>query len=297
MLNLLRISISKRAVLRTDLGEGLPSIRANPAQLHQIVMNLVTNASEAIGDGEGVISVKTGWVTVGRDSDGAASEHWPTGDFLRLEVSDTGCGISSEAQNRVFDPFFTTKSTGRGLGLAVVHGIVEGLGGTVRFESEVGQGTKFQILMPCAEARAGATDCEADARDKFRVSQGTILFVEDEDPLRLPVSKMLHKMGFNVLEAADGSAALQMIRCTQKDIDILLLDITLPGASSREVFEQAKRLRPEMKVIVTSAYSEEMAAASLAEAVEYFMRKPYGLGDLMNMIQQSLTPPAAGARR
>jgi len=289
MINLLRISISKRAVITADLGKDLPPLRGNPAQLRQIVMNLVTNASEAIGDREGVISVKTGRVTVGRDSTGTESEHWATGDFLQFEVSDTGCGIPVEAQARVFDPFFTTKSTGRGLGLAVVHGIIQALGGTIRLESEVGHGTKFQILMPCTELRAEVTHYHSSpARERTSVYNQTILIVEDEDPLRRPLAKMLQNTGFTVIEAVDGYGALQKIRSTEEYIDVLLLDITLPGAPSREVFEQAKRLRPEMKVIVTSAYSQEMAAASLAGTVEHFIRKPYGVGDLIGIIQQSL---------
>jgi len=292
MLNLLQISISKRTVLTTDLGKDLPPLRGNPAQLRQIVLNLVMNASDAIGDRDGVISVKTGHVSVSRDPSGTASVHWADGDLLLLEVSDTGCGIPFEAQARVFDPFFTTKSAGRGLGLAVVHGIVQALGGTIHLESEVGQGTKFQILMPYAASSTEVTHCNMfPDGDRTVGSHRTILVVEDEDPLRRPVAKILQNRGFTVIEAVDGYAALKMIGSIQKHIDILLLDITLPGAPSRQVFEQAKRLRPEMKVIVTSAYSKEVATTSLAATVDHFIRKPYGPGDLMNIIHQSLREP------
>ena len=290
MLDLLRISISKHAALDIDLGKNLPNVRANAAPLRQIVMNLVTNATEAIGERDGVISVKTGCVTVGRDSPGATSDQWATADYLRLEVSDTGSGIPSQMQARVFDPFFTTKSAGRGLGLAVVHGIVESLGGMIRLESEVGKGTKLQILLPCAEAAAKNTNPPtARTKERAHLGHGTILVVEDEDPLRRSVSKMFQKVGFNVLEASNGDDALKSIRTSQTRIDILLLDVTLPGAPSRQVFEQASRLRPEMKVIVTSAYSKETAAASLTGKVEHFIRKPYQLGDLMDRVQQSLS--------
>jgi len=289
MLDLLRISISKHAVLETNLDKGLCQVRANPTQLRQIVMNLVTNASEAIGDRDGVISVRTACMTVGRDAPGANSEHWVTSDYLELGVSDTGCGIPLEAQARVFDPFFTTKAAGRGLGLTVVHGVVQSLGGMIRLESEPGKGTRFRILLPCAEAAAEATNGQmARTPQTAGPSYGTILVVEDEDPLRRPIAKMIQKAGFTVIEAGDGYAALQAIRSRQKHIDLLLLDVTLPGAPSREVYEQAKLLRPEMKVIVTSAYSKEMAAASLAGTVEHFIRKPYRLNDLMDLMQQSL---------
>ena len=290
MLDLLRISISKRASMDIDLGKSLPNVRANAAQLRQIVMNLVTNAAEAIGERDGVISVKTGCVTVGRNSPGATSEQWATADYLRLEVSDTGSGIPSQMQARVFDPFFTTKSAGRGLGLAVVHGVVQSLGGMIRLESEVGKGAKLQILLPCAQAAAENTNPPtARTKERARLSHGTILVVEDEDPLRRSVSKMFQKVGFTVLEASNGDDALKAIRTPQTRIDILLLDVTLPGAPSRQVFEQASRLRPEMKVIVTSAYSKETSAASLTGKVEHFVRKPYQLGDLIDLVQQSLS--------
>jgi len=290
MLDLLRISISKRASMDIDLGKSLPNVRATAAQVRQIVMNLVTNAAEAIGERDGVISVKTGCVTVGRNSPGATSEQWATADYLRLEVSDTGSGIPSQMQARVFDPFFTTKSAGRGLGLAVVHGVVQSLGGMIRLESEVGKGAKLQILLPCAQAAAENTNPPtARTKERARLSHGTILVVEDEDPLRRSVSKMFQKVGFTVLEASNGDDALKAIRTPQTRIDILLLDVTLPGAPSRQVFEQASRLRPEMKVIVTSAYSKETSAASLTGKVEHFVRKPYQLGDLIDLVQQSLS--------
>ena len=149
MVELLKVSVSKHAVLETDLGQDLPAVRANAAQLRQIVMNLVTNASEAIGDRDGVIRVTTRRVTLDE-----TAPDWiglPDGDYVQLEVSDTGCGMSPETQAKVFDPFFTTKSAGRGLGLAVVHGIVRSLGGTIHLASEPDKGTTFQILLPCAE--------------------------------------------------------------------------------------------------------------------------------------------------
>jgi DNA-binding NtrC family response regulator len=145
-------------------------------------------------------------------------------------------------------------------------------------------------LLPCAEAAAENNNTPtARTKERARLSHGTILVVEDEDPLRRSVSKMFQKVGFTVLEASNGDDALKAIRTPQTRIDILLLDVTLPGAPSRQVFEQASRLRPEMKVIVTSAYSKETSAASLTGKVEHFVRKPYQLGDLMDLVQQSLS--------
>jgi CheY-like chemotaxis protein len=199
--------------------------------------------------------------------------------------------MSPETQARIFDPFFSTKSGGRGLGLAVVHGIVRGLGGVIDFFSRPGHGTTFQVLLPCAETTSATIP-----RSASEVNQpippsypATVLVVEDEDPLRQAVSKMLHKHAFSVIEAGDGSAALNAIRDQNNAIHVLFLDITLPGASGREVLQEARRLRPNMGVIVTSAYPEKMAATSLQSEVEHFIRKPYQLDDLVQLIH-STTP-------
>ena len=157
MLSLLKVSVTKRAVIKADLDQDLPAIRASAAQLRQIVMNLITNASDAIGDRDGVIRVITRRVTLKGESAANRSRTLPDGDYVQLEVSDTGRGMSAETQAKVFDPFFTTKSAGRGLGLAVVQGIVRSLGGAIHCTSEPDKGTTFQVLLPCAETTAGAS--------------------------------------------------------------------------------------------------------------------------------------------
>jgi chemotaxis methyl-accepting protein methylase/chemotaxis response regulator CheB/signal transduction histidine kinase len=291
MLELLKLSVSKHAVVETDFGKDLPPVRASPGQLRQLVMNLITNASEAMGDRDGVIRVTTRRVTMGEDSSVTPAGDLAKGDYVQLQVSDTGRGMAAETQAQVFDPFFTTKHEGHGLGLAVVQGIVRSLGGEIRIVSALGQGSTFQILLPCTErtAQPARRTISREPRKEFPSRNATVLVVEDEDLLRQGVSKMLQKMGSSVIEAMDGSAALNLIRAHKDHIDILLLDITLPGASSREVFEEAKRLRPGMKVIATSAYSEEMAAATLAGKADRFLRKPYRLSDLADSIRELLS--------
>jgi CheY-like chemotaxis protein len=210
-------------------------------------------------------------------------------DYLQLEVSDTGCGMRPETQAKVFEPFFSTKSMGRGVGLAVVDGIVRSLGGAIQLESEPGKGTTIRISLPAAETdsnskaidRAGSDTVEAPRQSRVT----TVLVVEDEAPLREAVSKMLDRTGVFVIEAADGGTALDAIRTEQNRIDVVVLDITIPGASSREVYEEAIRLRPEVRVIVTSAYSEDVAAGSLRGPAQHFLRKPYRLADLAALIQ------------
>ena len=283
MLELLKISISKHATLETDLSNHLPAIQATVAQISQLVMNLATNASEAMGDRDGVIRVTTQHVVVAHGSQ--LSERLAGGEYVQLEVSDTGGGMSPETQARVFDPFFSTKSPGRGLGLALVQGIVRRLGGTINLASEPGHGTSFQVLLPCAGTSSAAIPGHIpEIGQPAQTSQATVLVVEDETRLRQAVSKMLGKRGFSVIEAPDGTAALAAIREQKNPINVLLLDITLPGASGPEVLQEARRLRPEMRVVVTSAYPEEVAAAYLESTIEHFIRKPYRFEDLVRLI-------------
>jgi CheY-like chemotaxis protein/two-component sensor histidine kinase len=292
MLELLRLSVSKHAVVEANLGKNLFPVRANAAQLRQIVMNLVTNASEAIGDRDGVIRVSTSRVTVGRDS-GAISDHSVDGDYLQLEVSDTGRGMSLETQAKVFDPFFTTKSGGHGLGLAVVQGIVRGLGGSIHLVSAPRKGTTFQILLPFAETadHPASRDTSSGIEKPVHSSQPkTVLLVEDEFPLRQAVGEMLHRRGFQVFEAGDGFSAIRLLRANAGKIDLILLDLTIPGASSREVVAEAAQVRPDIRVILTSAYSQETTKGTVSgPQVRSFIRKPFRLGDLVKTFEDVLS--------
>jgi PAS domain S-box-containing protein len=298
MLELLKVSISKHAVLKTNLGRDLLYVRANSAQIRQVVMNLVTNASEAIGDRDGVIRVLTEQVAVGTDTNVAEIRNLPEGNYLRLEVADTGCGMTPETQRKVFDPFFTTKFAGRGMGMAVIQRIVRRLGGAIHIVSSVGQGTSVQILLPCVAETAGANNAEAvrtGPAESKTTAGSTVLVVEDEPAMLAAVSKILRRRGFSVVECRDGSSALEMIRVGKEHFDAMLLDITLPGVSSREVYEEAERLRPDLVVILTSAYSRESVAATFTGlTVEHFIRKPFRIDDLVNLLQDTLSARSLG---
>jgi CheY-like chemotaxis protein len=290
MLSLLKVAVSRRTALVTNLGKGLPSVRARPAQLSQIVMNLVVNASDSIGDRDGVVRVTTEHLPA-KAMELIANE-LPAGDYVRLEVSDTGCGMSPETQTRAFDPFFTTKLSGRGLGLSVVHGIVRSLAGNIRVASELGKGSTLQVLFPCA-APAPQPDAEhripvEDAAPPAR--RTTVLIVEDEDHLRRAVAKMLRKSGFEPFEAANGSAAIDLLRASGGEIDMVLLDLTIPGRSSAEVLAEATMACPNnMKVILASAYSEEVAKPMMqTPIVRGFIRKPFELAELLQRVRTVL---------
>ncbi len=195
MLELLKVSISKHALLKTDLDQNLPAVRGDAPQIRQAVMNLVINASEAIGEKEGVIQVCTSRVTVREDSLLNNAPTLPPGEYVQLEVSDTGCGMTEEARAKIFHPFFTTKFAGRGLGLAVVQGIVRDHRGVVEVVSADGQGATFRVLLPCTSKRDLGTQSAStsSSAEQSNARVGTVLLVEDEEVIRLAISKALGK--------------------------------------------------------------------------------------------------------
>ena len=201
----LRVSISKQVVLKADLDKNLRAIWGNAPQMRQVVMNLVINASEAIGDKQGVIHVTTTHVNGGKNLAPNSATDLPEGDYVRLEVSDTGCGMTEEAKLKIFDPFFTTKFAGCGLGLAVVQGIVRAHSGAINLVSAPGQGTTFQTVLSCSPKSSlenQRASRSAAGAEQSNTRTGTVLVVEDEELLRLAVSKALRKRGFSVINRA-----------------------------------------------------------------------------------------------
>jgi PAS domain S-box-containing protein len=285
MLQLLKVSISKTAILKVNFPENVPAVRGNAAQIRQVVMNLITNASEALGEKEGAISVNVTQVQVGPDSH---APNWSHCDYVRLEVSDTGCGMTEEIQARIFDPFFTTKFTGRGLGLAAVQGIIRNHEGIINVTSAPGKGSRFEVLLPCAaEAVPGAGDSTVRAAGgEVGSLAGTILVIEDEDALCLAVSKMLRRKGLTVIEADNGKTGIDLFRVSASQIDVVLLDLTLPGMSGLDVLRELRRIQPDVKVIITSAYSQRRVLDAIGEQQPWFyIRKPYQFSELIDLVR------------
>jgi len=279
MLALLKASVSKNVALISDLEKDLPPLLGNATQIRQLVMNLVINASEAIGPRDGTIRVVTS-----RESNRSG------GDYIRLEVSDTGCGMTEEAKARIFEPFFTTKFTGHGLGLAVVQGIAHSHGGVINVKSAPGEGSIFEILLPCSATGIEETPAGRDASriDTPPGSCRTVLVVENEESLRLSLSNGLRRRGFAVWAAADGHTAVDLFRTRAGEIDIVVLDLTLPGLSGLEVLREFRLYKPEVKVVLTSANNHQVGSiAAEGEAQLRFLRKPYQLGELVRSICQS----------
>jgi CheY-like chemotaxis protein len=284
--------VSARSSILTlcDLDKNIPAVQGNSVQLRQIVMNLIINASEAIGEKYGVINVSTSLTSEGpaQAADGASS--LSPGPYIRLEVSDTGCGMTEEIQARIFDPFFTTKFTGRGLGLASVQGIIRSHNGTINVVSAPGRGSRFEVVLPCTDQPAvGALNIAVPASaEEAGSAAGAVLVVEDEDSLRVAVSKALRKQGFFVIEAGDGRTGADLFLANEPEIDVVLLDMTLPRMSGREVLGVLRRARPDVKVILTTAYSQDSTLTAIGGQPPWlFIRKPYPLSELINALRRA----------
>jgi signal transduction histidine kinase/CheY-like chemotaxis protein len=289
--HLMEATISKKAVLKYHLARSLPAVRADATQLRQVVMNLITNAAEAIGEHTGVITISTGVMECDAaylDKVGLGAD-LPAGTYAFLEVSDTGCGMDEATLARVFDPFFTTKFTGRGLGLAAVRGIVKGHQGAIKVYSEVGRGTTFKVLLPASPEdmlRIVTPTGEAPTPVPRRA---TILLVDDEPTVRVVGSAMLRHGGYDVITARDGRAALEAFATRTDEIDCVLLDLSMPQLDGQETFRELRRIRPDVRVVLTSGYNEQDAVNRFAgKGLAGFIQKPYRASELLAAIAQAL---------
>jgi PAS domain S-box-containing protein len=293
---LLGISISKKVRLNFNLGRKLPLVEVDAAQISQVIMNLVINASEAIGDQPGEIGVNTGLIRADSEylSMAEISDQLAPGDYTYLEVVDSGCGIQPENLKRIFEPFFTTKFTGRGLGLAAVLGIVRGHKGTLRVKSEVGRGTTFKMLLPCAAGEL-APSTQAPASDDARLGSaaGTILVVEDEETVRNTVRRILMALGYSVVLAVDGREGVEIFAKDPERFDLVLLDLTMPHLNGAEVYAEIRRTNLQMPVVLMSGYSEQEAAAHFSsKGLAGFIEKPFDLETLKRVVKTALSGEA-----
>ena len=288
MLQMLRTCISKKCLINLNLEHNLPPIEGDPSQLRQVIMNFVLNAAEAIGDRSGIITISTGAIECSSEylENGYLIPPEHPGLYTTIEVSDTGCGMDSETKKRIFEPFFTTKFTGRGLGLSAVAGIIRSHGGGLRVYSEPNKGSTFKVLLP-----AKTKDCETNSsKNKAAYNgelQGTVLLVDDEETVRAVTSRILKKLGMKVILAEDGKEALEIYQKKQSEIDIVLLDLTMPHMGGQEAFRELIKINPEIKVVIASGYNESSLASLFGgKKISGCIQKPYSLLAL----QQLLTP-------
>jgi PAS domain S-box-containing protein len=281
MARLLETVISKAATLKVELGTGLPAIEADATQLRQVVMNLITNASDALEEKPGRITVRTGTVA------GAGAPHRMVfGDALSgkrcvfLEVSDTGSGMDEATQKRIFDPFFTTKAAGRGLGLAAVLGIVRGHGGAIRVDSAKGRGTTVEVRFPATSSPL-PPKIEGHGPARSRAPGGVVLVVDDEQSVRNVSRAMLERLGYRVVLAESGKEAIEVVRGSGRKLTAAVLDLTMPGEKGDLVFASIRKISPELPILVSSGWHESEAIPRLGTSSQCrFLQKPYATRDL-----------------
>ena len=255
----------------------LPPIEGDPAQLNQVIMNLITNAAEASGEAGGRIRVGTGALVADRQLLDAANlgAGLPEGEYVYLLVEDDGCGMDDETLEHLFDPFFTTKFTGRGLGLAAVQGIVRSHGGAIQIRSAPGCGSSFQILLPAAERPAASLETGAAGTSAWRM-RGTVLLVDDDEGVRDLAAEVLARSGLEVLEACDGLAGVDLFRRHASEVVCCLIDGTMPGKSGDKVSAEIRDIRADVPILIVSGYAEERLAEGLGgEGLVGFLQKPF----------------------
>ncbi|MBI3130979.1 MAG: PAS domain S-box protein [Acidobacteria bacterium] len=281
MAGLLSVSVAKKVVLEVDLEDPLPGVKADAAQFQQVILNLVTNASEAIGERGGRVCVRTRSLRL--ETEDLASEFpgqvLEPGHYVRLEVSDDGCGMDAETIGRIFDPFFTTKFTGRGLGLSAMLGIVRGHRAGIRVDSRPGQGTTFILIFPAGE-EAPAEDAPAPPPAAHSLA-GRVLVVDDEEIVRELACLALEPLGLEVLLAQDGLEAVATVELHGHHLDLLLMDLTMPRMDGAEAFRIIRALHPRLPVILTSGYTEAESLRGMEGLQpEAFLQKPFRVPDL-----------------
>ncbi len=302
MATLLRTAISKQATLVWELETDLPPVKADATQVRQIVMNLITNASDALQNAGGDITLRTGvldrsqlhqpgFASLIGDAERTADS---SEEMVYLEVHDTGAGMTPDTLRRIFDPFFSTKFSGRGLGLAAVMGIVRSHQGLIRIRTEPERGTSFQVLFPSVRGKVTKQEKPSAARSEWR-GEGTILVVEDEEEVREVAERILQDFGFQTIPAVDGRDALDIMESRGSGMTAILMDLSMPRMGGQEALRQLRQSWPDLPVIMMSGYTEESVASQFSDAgpgVTAFLQKPFFAEDLIGVLRRVLVTAA-----
>jgi CheY-like chemotaxis protein len=273
-----------------QLAEKLPAIEADVGQLQQVLMNLVLNAAEAIGEQRGTVSLRTGALDVDQAYATSLFPHASIepGRFVFLEVQDTGCGMDEATQAKIFDPFFSTKFTGRGLGLAAVLGIVRTHRGALEVSSTPGEGTTFKVLFPATDGVATSSQTSVPA---MLVYEGNVLVVDDDAGVRNATQSMLELLGFTTDVAVHGRDGVERVRAQPSRYRMILLDMTMPEMSGEEAFRAIQTLAPDTRVILMSGYDEiEATQRFTTKGLAGFLQKPFSVADLCRKVAEALPP-------
>jgi len=286
---LLESAVSGRAEIRFELEQGLPAVEADGAQLSQVVMNMISNAVEAVHEGAGTITVRThvlrGAAVIADDV--VVGSLQPDARYVCFEVEDTGCGMDERTRAKVFDPFFTTKFTGRGLGLAAVLGIVRGHDGAIELHSEEGRGTRFRVWLPPRGERPSAA--REDLEAKPFTSHGAVLVADDDAGVIELASETLARCGFEVVCARDGEEAVRLFAERKGEIRAVVLDRTMPRLNGDRAFARIREIRPDVPIVLLSGYTEDSVGDTLRDAhVDAFLKKPFQPDSLADCVRRAL---------
>jgi len=289
MTDLLRASVPHNISL--DVVSDAPGERVlvDVSQIQQVVMNLITNAAEAIGAAPGIVTVQTSRIEADATylANSFGQRGLDAGAYMTLEVSDTGGGMSPDIVGRIFDPFFTTKDRGHGLGLAAVSGILRSYNGAVRVYTEAGRGTSVKVLIPVHRGESVGPPDKSAADPQPPTQHATVLIVDDEAVLRTLARRVLERAGYAVLEAADGVECLEHYK--NGDVDLVFLDLSMPRMDGSAAFRELRRLDPDVNVLLTSGYNERATTAKFAgKGLAGFLQKPYTSGQLVESVRQLL---------
>ncbi|SCY48865.1 response regulator [Desulfoluna spongiiphila] len=299
MMSLIEVSVSKKVRILFHPGRHTPHIEGNLSQLRQVVLNLLTNASQAIGNASGQIEIRTGKVFCTRSDLDACSmpvrpdvdAPLPEATYTFIDIDDTGCGMDATTRNKLFDPFYTTKKTGTGLGMAAVLGIIRQLRGTMTVDSTPGVGTHIRVLLPASLAAVeNRKQPEAPPTEKpIRQQGGLILIADDEEPVRKISQRMVEKLGFSVISAKDGREAVSLYKAHRQKIRCVILDMTMPGLSGSEALDQIRIVNPSAKAIIASGYGSAPSESDLAadDSCSY-LQKPYQISELKQVLREML---------
>ena len=288
-IRLLEVSIGMGVVLRCDFAEETPPVLADATQLRQVVMNLITNASEAIGEGPGTVTISTGGMRCSREylDECYVRDDLQEGQYSFISVRDDGQGIPIRDIDRLFDPFFTTKSAGRGLGLSAVLGIIRGHGGTIRISSETNIGTEIKVLLPSVVSSRRPGEDVHESPDRDWTGRGTVLLVDDEEFVRNVGRQLLENMGFSVMSSRNGEEALEIFRRAHKDLSAVLLDHSMPRMNGIRCFELMRRHDDSVPIVLSSGFIGEQVLAEYGEkGPDSFLQKPFRMNELRNVMRE-----------
>jgi signal transduction histidine kinase len=289
--DLIRSTAPRNVALELDLKGDVPMIEADATQMQQLVMNLILNAAEATSERSGEVRISTGVCVI---APGESVSHYrpdppPPGGYVTLQISDDGCGMSETVKAQIFDPFFTTKFTGRGLGLSAALGIVRSHRGAIGVESEEGEGSAFTVLLPALSSVLPRVEPVKPVRQIEAGEAAAVLVIDDEDVVRRAARSTLEHFGYTVFEASSGHGGVDLFSRLHDRISAVVLDLTMPRMDGREVWRRIRRIRPDMKIIISSGFEESDAMKQFADDRSLtFLKKPFTASGLAGKIKEVL---------